>query len=376
MADHKIKVLLYNRGIDCGGIETFLFYLMEYFYMDKDLSISLLTRNGVKSSAVFQSMKNKKFDAVSLDIEHLNIKTAVKFRCRLRKYLKNRKFDILHLHGMDEPFVISESIKSGIKKIFIHVHSTEMIERNVSWFLKIEKDYIRRKNFAHADAVMAPSKEVISILKGAGIHKPAYWIANVIDIDQYRFSQKERVRYRDRLGIADDTFVIGHTGRFTDVKNHEFIIRIFKEFLKTKQNVKLVLAGEGPLKENIISQIISMKIEENVLLTGSRSDVSQLLNAFDVFLFPSKFEGLGISLVEAQCNGLPCLTSDTIPADGIVTDLVYRCSLKDSVQDWCRALRMIKTNVLREPYADIVKSKGYGLDAMKDGIRQIYLGKS
>ena len=160
------------------------------------------------------------------------------------------------------------------------------------------------------------------------------------------------------------------------MKNHEFIIRIFKEFLKTKQNVKLVLAGEGPLKENIISQIISMKIEENVLLTGSRSDVSQLLNAFDVFLFPSKFEGLGISLVEAQCNGLPCLTSDTIPADGIVTDLVYRCSLKDSVQDWCRALRMIKTNVLREPYADIVKSKGYGLDAMKDGIRQIYLGKS
>lgn len=372
MIGKKVKVLLYNPGIDCGGIETFLMYLMEYFYKDSNISISLLTRNGVKSSAIYQYMK-KKFDVTSLDIEHLNISTVRQFKRKLREYLRARKFEILHLHEMGEPFIVNESMRSGIKKIFIHVHSTEMIERNVNISLKWGKGCIRKYNFIHADAIMAPSREIISIMKRKVHNKPIFWIPNMIDTEKYKFRQEDRELYRDKFGILNDTFVVGHTGRIADVKNHKFIIRVFQYLLKDKPDARLILVGDGPLKENIVSQIHALGIAEHVLLLGNREDVSRILNAFDVFIFPSKYEGLGISLVEAQCNGLPCLISDTVPKEGILTDLVLRRSLSDGEEAWSKAFQCMGTGHLREKYADIIRLKGYGLDSIENSIKQKYL---
>lgn len=139
---------------------------------------------------------------------------------------------------------------------------------------------------------------------------------NLAPYKQLRFG---REIIRKELGIlAEDKYIIGHIGSFEKQKNHTFILDVFKELILINTRVLLLLISSGSLIDYIKKRVNDEGLKDRVTFTGIRSDVPELLNAMDVFFFPSLFEGLGLALIEAQVSGLPCLISDVIPEEADV----------------------------------------------------------
>lgn len=128
--------------------------------------------------------------------------------------------------------------------------------------------------------------------------------------------------------------MIGHVGRFVKTKNHEFLIEIFNEILKQKNNAKLLLIGDGNLKSLIEAKVKNLGIEKAVIFLGVRNDVADLYNVMDVFVFPSFYEGLGMVVIEAQVNGLSVVTSDGVSEETVVTDNIKFLSLQKVRDEW------------------------------------------
>ena len=142
-----------------------------------------------------------------------------------------------------------------------------------------------------------------------------------------------RAEVRKELSI-EDRVVIGHIGRFVSQKNHNRLIEIFQEILKKNERAILVLIGDGPLKQDIEEKIRHNKLENNIILLGIRHDVSRVLQSFDLFLFPSLYEGLPFTLVEAQAAGLPCVISDSITNEIIITKNIVKLPLSFNNKEW------------------------------------------
>ena len=157
---------------------------------------------------------------------------------------------------------------------------------------------------------------------------------NAIDTAAYAYDEKTAEEVRAELGIGPEAFVVGHVGRFSVPKNHNFLIQIFAQVLKRRPEARLLLVGDGELRQSIEEKVCELGIEENVIFTGVRTDVPRLLQIMDVFLFPSLYEGFGIVAIEAQAVGIPCVISDTIPTDCDLTKQILRLSLEDTPENW------------------------------------------
>ena len=179
---------------------------------------------------------------------------------------------------------------------------------------------------------------------------------NAINARDYTFNINIRNDKRKEFGISDDSILIGHVGRFFPQKNHEFLIDIFNQFHKDYPNSYLMLVGEGELKTSIQDKVNTLGLEDYVIFTGLRSDVNELLQAMDVFLFPSLYEGLPVSIIEAQASGLPCLISDKVPIECKKTDLVYQLNLEDSVNIWSAKVYELSHITRRDTYGEIKES--------------------
>lgn len=157
---------------------------------------------------------------------------------------------------------------------------------------------------------------------------------NAIDTRKFIFSQETRQQIRNHLHIAENAVVIGHVGRFVEAKNHLFLIDIFADIRKRDPNAILLLVGDGELRHEIEIAIAEKHLSKAVILTGVRSNVWDFYQAMDVFVFPSIYEGLPVSLVEAQAAGLPCCVSANIPRDSAITDLVEFLPLESGAEKW------------------------------------------
>jgi glycosyltransferase EpsF len=145
-------------------------------------------------------------------------------------------------------------------------------------------------------------------------------LPNAIDPDRFKFSEKSRREIRTRYGIKDDDFVVGHVGRFYPQKNHEFLIDVFSEVRQQKVNAKLLLLGDGPRQEIIRHKVESLGLTESVIFAGLQNDTAPFYSAMDIFAFPSLWEGLPLTLVEAQYAGLPCVVSENVTKEVIITN--------------------------------------------------------
>nr|WP_256368303.1 glycosyltransferase family 1 protein [Adlercreutzia sp. ZJ473] len=197
-------------------------------------------------------------------------------------------------------------------------------------------------------------------------------VANAIDVESFRFDSQVRADVRDELHISDDAFVVGHVGRFVEQKNHPFVIDVFCEILKLVPSAKLVLAGDGPLFGGVKQLAAERGVEGSVLFLGARSDVSRLYQAMDVFLFPSLNEGLGISLVEAQASGLPCVYSRAVPEDACaVVPLCRSLGLNDRPKIWAEVCCAVHAEDRRSS-ADEVIEAGFDLRSTSSMLQDFY----
>lgn len=159
-------------------------------------------------------------------------------------------------------------------------------------------------------------------------------VKNAIDVDKFAFSSEKRETLRYYFGI-EDKFVIGHIGLFSQIKNQSFLVDVFHSLLSKAPNSVLMLVGNGAEKENVKNKVKQLNLADNVIFTGSRSDVDKLLCCMDAFVLPSRLEGLPLTLVEAQTCDLPCIVSDAVTDEAIICKNNYtKLSLEAPIEDW------------------------------------------
>lgn len=197
-------------------------------------------------------------------------------------------------------------------------------------------------------------------------------INNGIESNKYTFSKKIRDKVRKSNHIDEKTIIIGHVGRFTQAKNHKKIIDVFYCFHKQHQNALLWLFGEGELEQEIEEKVKELGLSQFVFFKGLSSHINEELQAMDVFLFPSLFEGLGIALIEAQASGLPCVVSDAIQDEAdIKAGLLKKLDLSLSDDQWASAIEeMVPRN--REDTNEYVKQSGFDIQSVVKNLEEFY----
>lgn len=197
-------------------------------------------------------------------------------------------------------------------------------------------------------------------------------VNNAIDTRMFAFNSEKAQYIRNTLHIESDSLVVGHVGRFSPPKNHSYLIDIFAEVHKREPNSVLLLVGDGDGRKNIEKKVRSLGLEDSVIFTGVRSDVSDLLQAMDVFVFPSLYEGLGIVNIEAQAAGLPCFISDKVPKECIITDLVKSIPLGAPPKTWADEILSAK-NVQRKNTGELIIKAGYDIEENAKRLQDYYM---
>ena len=195
-------------------------------------------------------------------------------------------------------------------------------------------------------------------------------VKNAIDVEKFRYDESERQKIRKELKVEGYT-VLGHVGRFFPAKNHIFLINLFNEYSKDNQSAILWLIGDGEGKKEIEKVVKQMGLDEKVYFWGNRSDVNSLYQAMDVFIFPSLYEGLPLTMVEAQSASLPCVMSNNVPDECIMTNLIQKVGLEEGYPVWKYAIsRAIKMK--RYDMVNIIKHHGFDVEKNIKILESIY----
>ena len=262
----------------------------------------------------------------------------ISYQKDLRKILKENNYKIVHSHiNTLSVFPLYAAKKVGIPIRIAHSHSTT---NKKEWKKNLMKQFLRPFSKRYATHYFCCSELAGRWLFGNKEYDKGnvYLLNNAIDIDKFKYNEKIRKEVRTELGIKDDTLVIGHIGRFVEQKNHDFLIDIFKEVHDKNKNSILLLAGQGPLMEKIKNKVKNLNISDSVMFLGQRSDANRLYQAFDIFLLPSLYEGLGMVLIEAQTSGLYCYASTEVPVIAQVTDNLQFVPLSNGPEIWTKKI--------------------------------------
>ncbi|NLK22329.1 MAG: glycosyltransferase family 1 protein [Epulopiscium sp.] len=259
----------------------------------------------------------------------------------IRSYNSYRRFfkenghvyHIIHLHEVYlNGFIHPLAKKYGIKHRITHSHNTMYSENRIK---AIRNKLLCIPLKKTSNIFFACSEDAGKFLYGQKYVNSGNVkiFNNAIDTEKFRYNSKKRNEIRGELCLKDK-FVIGHVGRFAEQKNHDYLFKVFIAIKEKKADCVLMLLGDGPLFEKYKVKASELGIDNCVYFLGSKSNIHDYYNAMDVFVLPSIFEGLGIVLIEAQCNGLTCYVSNTVPNQAKISDDYYCMSLDDKAEKW------------------------------------------
>ena len=215
----------------------------------------------------------------------------------------------------------------------------------------------------YVDVMIAPSDLAAEYTFGKQMVRKGkvHFLKNAIDLNEFSYSKISRKEIREEFALNDE-FVIGHIGRFSEQKNHKFLVDIFAKVLENIPNAVLLLVGEGELRGKIDGYVRSKGIQKNVIFAGVRKDIAKLLSAMDVFVLPSLYEGMPNVIIEAQATGLPCVIADTITREADLTGLVNYLSFHD-IEEWINNIKKIYCHQAeRKAYVQDMQQKGYDIE--------------
>lgn len=362
--DEPIKILHVFGRLNRGGAETMIMNL----YRNID-------RSKIQFDFVKHTYEKCAFDD---DIRELGGQiisvpryTGINHVCYIKEwkdlFSKRPEYKIIHGHMISTAFIYLNIAKKYGLTTIVHSHSTgtrgNKIEQLVKNILQFPVRYT-------ADYLFACSDDAGK--KFFGNKKNYYVIKNAIDVDKYKFNRSLRNKMRKSLNV-EDKFVVGHVGSFTYAKNHKFLLDIFYEIQKQNRKAILLLLGDGELRKSIESHIKKLRIEDKVILTGVVPNVNEYLQAMDIFVFPSIYEGFGMAVIEAQAAGLNCFVSSNLPKEVFLTDLIHSISINESAEHWANII-INKTNKLeRKDVSAILKDAGYDIVTYASRLQNFYL---
>ncbi|MCR5809447.1 MAG: glycosyltransferase [Clostridiales bacterium] len=291
----------------------------------------------------------------------------------LKKLLRENRYSAVHSHTMFNSGInLAVAKLMGVPVRIAHSHTTKT-ERKVSRRQRIYERIMQRVILWSATDLLACGVEAGEWLFGKkAFSKRGVVIRNGIDTDAFAYSEGNRSKVRSKYGIASDDYVIGHSGTLIPLKNQEFLIRLLPKLREAVPNARLMLLGRGEQSEldRLKGIAADSGAADSVIFCGGVMNSNECLSAMDVFAFPSLREGTPLALIEAQANGLPCVISDRIPCDAILTDLVKPLPLEDG-KVWIDELIKARRD-LPGSYSRKIEEAGYSIKTSYAPIYVIY----
>ncbi len=357
-----IRVLQVVTKMDRGGMETML---MNYYReIDRNkVQFDFLTHRDYDGD---YGEEIKKLGGRIYHMPYLN-PFSFTYRNALDVFFREHKeYKVVHVHqDYLEALILKILKKNGVPVRIAHSHNTSL-DKNIKYPIKM---FYRQFIPKYATDLMACGQAAGEwMFRGS----PFKILNNAIDAHKYIYNEEARDNIRREFGIDTDELVVGHVGRFFPQKNHEFLIDIFAELVK-KRNAKLILVGDGYLRQNIEKKVADMGLKDAVVFTGLRSDVYDILSAMDVFVIPSLYEGLSLVTVESQASGLPTLISNTISEECKITDLIHTEKLTASAEAWAEDILKLPTE--RVNTYDLIAKAGYDVKCNAINLEKYYIRK-
>lgn len=291
---------------------------------------------------------------------------------RLDMFFKNHKeYKIVHSHLESlSSFVLRYAKKNDIPIRIAHSHNTSFANEGIK---KIFKKYSQAILDKECTDFFACGEEAGNFLfkKAISHGKNFVVMRNAIETDKFKFNNIVRKKLRQRFNL-EEKFVVGHVGRFSEQKNHEFLIDIFFEIQKTKPDSILLLIGDGPLAERIKNKTERLRISDKIIFTGAVANVNEMLMAMDVFLLPSLYEGLPVVCIEAQAAGLPVITSSNVTKEAVLTNLMTQIDLQREAAFWAEKVLLHKGTPRDETTNEKVREV-YGIRENTNWLQRFYL---
>lgn len=365
-----MKILHILGEIDGGGVGAVVLNYMRH--IDKsDMEIHILAFEKQDKTEQLLEAEFRNCGCQLMYIRHRNLGYVRHFRS-IYQLIKKEKYDVVHCHFniWSAPYLFIAMIL-GVKVRIAHSHT--------------------------AGTVYSPAKELaLNLLypmlcisatdrfacgQDAGIHlwgngHAFYIMRNAIDTENFRFQDEIRDQYRHILNIPSDVTVVGHIGRFSQEKNQAFILELAQQLYEMNTDIRFVLVGDGENFERIKTEIDNRHLKQSVFLLGVRKDISQLLQAFDIFILPSQYEGLPVAAVEAQASGLPVILSTEITREVALLDSTTYLPIDSGVDQWIQELTKIVGEMnyrQRSICASLVRDQGYDIECEAAKLRQYYL---
>ncbi len=361
----KVLIVITTDFVSYGGLTT---VMMNYYRaMDKnELRIDFASTNSPSPELLGELAENgsRYFDLGSRK------KRPLSYRKALKDLLRREGYDVIHVNGNSATMALELDLarRLGVPRRIAHTHTT-------------------RSSYPLVNRLLQPRLKRACTTAIAVSHKAGDWLFggnylvlnNAIDPDRYGYDPDLRDRFREDHGLTG-RFVLGNVGKLNPAKNHAFLLEVFAAYRAMDPTAALVIAGGGQQESALRSRAQELGLGSDVTFLGMSRDVRTVLQGFDLFVFPSIFEGLGLALIEAQASGLPCLASDPVPRETAVTDQVSYLSLAESPEVWARKILELKEKMPMDARAArcrqaavSIRDRGYDISVEAEKLQEIYL---
>lgn len=330
------KILVFGLSEYFGGIESYFLNMISHCY--NEFIFDFIPEN----KDIAKCEEFKKYNCkIYKDIVNWR-RNLIKYTSQICTILKENKYDGIYMNSLSAfniiPILIAYKMKINVR--IMHSHNSAQPKNVIKMLIhkinkKIISKYITNRFACSASAaewMFNPNEKYIIL-------------PNAIDTDKFKFNIDIRNDMRRKYNIDDETILLGFVGRLAYQKNPLFLVDIMLELLLLKKKVKLFIVGDGNLKEKLLSKINSSNLQEHIFLLGSMDNINELMNAFDLLLLPSKFEGLGIVLIEAQFSGLKCLVSKQIPNEANISNTLEYIEIEKE-KEWAQKIIKYTNNII------------------------------
>ena len=361
-----IRILQEVHSMDTGGMETQIMKI--YREIDKTkIQFDFLVHVDREG---FYDEEIKKMGGNIYYTQRYNPLKLFKYKKEIRDFFKSYHYDIVIGHSDMGMFFLREASKMNIPVRIAYSHNAESHFNLKFFFMKFQRFFLQK----YATDFLSVSKKAALFLFGKKRTKSDVKIINNgLDTQKFAFQNNIRNVVRNNLKANDGDLVFGHVGRFMPQKNHFFLIDIFEQlYFLTEKTAKLVLIGDGYLKNDVEKIIENKGLKNNVVLLSNISNVNEYLNGFDCFILPSKWEGFPNVIVESLCNGLPSVFSTNVTSEAVLTNYAMQLDLKLSSKEWAiKILEFIKNKPHYNASQEII-DKGFDIHEIARWYEQYY----
>lgn len=363
---------VFGEPVFYGGQETFVMDFIRH--MDRTgLAFDMLTPYFCENEQFRKEFESWGGKIIEFEFDFEPGKSRSNIKQPLNKLLAKNKYDVVHVHSGSISvlaIVAACAKKNKVSKVIVHSHCgvekktiKNLIMRCVGhvWM----KGHVDQ--FCACSVVAGEAKFLPHIVKNKMLV-----MDNGVDLKKYGFNPEVRAAMRAKLNISDDTVVLGHIGRFSYQKNHDLLIDIFQKYLELNSNSILLMLGDGELRKEIQKKLENNSLKDKVIMTGNVDNVNEYLQAFDIFVLPSRYEGLPIVGVEAQAAGLPSIVSTNVSDELKMIESFSYLPTDQGTEIWAKKIDEF-SHLVRKDEAENIRKSGYDINITAERIRNMYL---